>query len=137
MCCDIFCCDSVIAVKYGWKDSWLWMRWRLNLELFFYFYKITTEVSNWTEGDAATSDACKYRSFECIFGGALLDIIIGVWVPKCIRRRTITVCVGVTHIFLCFIINLPSISPLLYVCPTLFLWTAIIFSSVRVYTCVR
>lgn len=40
MCCDIFCCDSVVAVKCGWMDSWVLMRWRLNLELFFIFTKL-------------------------------------------------------------------------------------------------
>lgn len=66
MCYNILCSDSVIAVKYGWMDSWLHDEVTpvLLLRLFFVFFtKITTEVSNWTEEEPAASDACEYNLF--------------------------------------------------------------------------
>lgn len=113
MCYLLLCCDSV-PVKYGWMDLWVNAEvTNLKLELFIFFYiKITTEVSNWTEEEPATSDACESNSnlnferpFHFLNKSALnLDLqLTGV----CVCR----VCVGFTHIFLCFLRIAPPLAP--------------------------
>lgn len=61
----------------------------LRLELFIFFYtKITTEVSNWTEEEPATSDACKsYSNFErsIFLNKSALNLDLA-WAGVCVRR---------------------------------------------------